>query len=88
MSDVFGGLSFGFNVLSGISGKAEQRKTQAATLEAQQRQAIADAATARLNAEQLGIQSEAFTRLSEEQIGDIGETGASVSAERTALAAA
>lgn len=83
-----GAAGFGFNVLSSISGKAGQRKTQGLTLEARQRQLIADAATAKLNAEQLGIQREAFTRQSEEQIGDIGETGASVSAERAALAAA
>ncbi len=81
-------IGAGFSILGGISGKTEQRKTQGLTLEARQRQLISDAATARLNAEQLGIKREAFGRKSEEQIGDIGETGESVSAERAALAAA
>lgn len=85
---LFDALSFGFNVFSDISGKTDQRRNQASTLEAQQRQNISDAATARLNAQQLGIQSAAFGRQSEEQIGDIGEEGASISAERSALAAA
>jgi len=80
--------SFGFNVLSSIFGKSSQRRQQRDQLRAQRRQNISDAATAKLNAEQLGIQSAAFTRQSEEQIGDIGEEGASVSAERAALAAA
>ena len=85
---VIAAAGFGFGVFSGISEKASQRRSQSISLEAQRRQAISDAATARLNVGVLGTQKEAFTRQSEEQIGDIGEAGASVSAERTTLAAA
>jgi hypothetical protein len=81
-------LSFGFSVLSGSSAKKDQRRREREERARRGRQAVADAATARLNAEQLGIQKEAFGRQSEEQISDIGEAGASVSAERAALAAA
>ncbi len=87
-----GAIISGVGLLSGILGgganKADQRDLQIAQFQFQGLQATSDAATARANAGILGTQRDAFGRQSEETIGDIGQEGASVSAERAALAAA
>lgn len=81
-------IDVGLFLGSSVSSKSDERKTQGFQLDAQARQSASDAATARINADILGTQSDAFTRQQEEVIGDIGEQGASIAAERSALAAA
>ncbi|HEC64656.1 MAG TPA: hypothetical protein ENI23_05150 [bacterium] len=85
---IISGLGLAASVIGGSSAKADQRRQQITQFQFQGLQATSDAATAGANAGILGTQRDAFGRQSEETIGDIGQEGASISAERAALAAA